>query len=67
MFPVGMFPVGMFASRMFPPGSTAQQVLPVIPLPSVGGFEAPSQKDSFELEDERIIMEMIKLFLKGRN
>jgi len=70
MFPIGMFPVGMFPATMFPPGGATQQAVPVIPLPSVGGFDKEDKEntylDSYELEDERIIIEMVKLFLKGQ-
>lgn len=69
MFPTSFFPVTYFTGSYFPPGGGSVQQIPppVIPLPSVTGYDAPDRLYKFELEDERAILEMIKLFLKGQN
>ena len=45
--------------------------LPVIPLPSVGGYTAPGRKkqdvfDDIDYDDEQILMRMIQAFLEGQ-
>lgn len=69
---IGVFNRGSFAldglgiQKLIEPGSVSGpgHELPVIPLP---GRPDKIHLDSYELEDELIILKMIKLFLKGQN